>query len=91
VSCTSDEGCDRPARARGLCEMHYTRLKRRGLDAAGRRKPRPHTTLERLAQEGRNSACIDCGVPPMFGGMRCEGCFQVRCDERAKRSQVEAL
>ena len=76
--------CGRPVRARGLCEKHYMRLKRSGLGELQRAVPRQPSTLERLAQEGRNGQCVDCGVPPLFGGMRCLDCFRVRCDERSK-------
>jgi hypothetical protein len=76
-------GCARAVRARGLCEMHYGRLKRAGLGELHRAAPRQPSLLERLAQEGRNRQCVDCGDLPLFGGMRCLDCFQVRCDERS--------
>jgi len=78
-----EPGCVRASRARGLCEMHYTRLKRKGLDKSHRPEPRVPSLLERMAQEGRNRQCVDCGRVPLFGGMRCLDCFRVRCDERS--------
>ena len=78
-----EAGCPRVVRARGLCEMHYTRMKRNGLTVLERSAPRQHTVLERLAQEGRNRQCVGCGGLPMFGGMRCLYCFRARCEERS--------
>jgi len=81
MNCNQD-GCGRSSRARGMCEMHYQRAKRAGLDGLVRQLPSKPSTLERLAQEGRNRSCRDCGGVPLFGGMRCLSCFRRRCDER---------
>jgi hypothetical protein len=80
------DGCERPHRARGVCEMHYGRLKRGGLGELQRRQPRQATGLQLDCQLGQNHNCVDCGaVRPFGGGMRCLPCFQVRCEERAAR------
>jgi hypothetical protein len=81
-----EPGCVRASRARGLCEMHYTRLKRKGLDKLHRAAPRLPSILERLAQEGRNEQCVNCGGEPLFGGMRCLDCFRLRCEQRSSAS-----
>jgi hypothetical protein len=78
-----EAACARPVRARGVCEMHYGRMKRAGLGELQRATPRQPSTLERLAQEGRNRQCVGCGDLPLFGGMRCLRCFRLRCDERS--------
>jgi DNA-binding transcriptional MerR regulator len=39
--------CDRPARVRGLCEAHYTRLRRHG-DPLGGKAPRPKRSVNDL-------------------------------------------
>jgi hypothetical protein len=79
VKC-GEEGCDRQSRSRGLCAFHYKRAQRAGLGKLVRSKPREHTPLEIVCQQGKNPACVDCGVPPLFGGMRCLDCFQRRCE-----------
>ena len=83
MNCDQD-GCDRKSRARGMCEMHYGRLKRKGLGEVERSKPKQASLLERLAQEGRNRCCVDCGDVTLFGGMRCLKCFRARAHERKK-------
>ena len=75
--------CDRPQRARTLCEMHYGRLKRAGLPTLMRTPPRQATGLQLDCQLGRNESCVDCGDTPYGGGMRCIGCFQKRVDEKS--------
>jgi hypothetical protein len=83
----SEDGCVRVVATRGICNMHYLRLRRSGeLGSYERAKPRQPSLLERLAQEGRNRQCVDCGRLPLFGGMRCLDCFRVRCDERSSAS-----
>jgi hypothetical protein len=77
-------GCERPQRARTLCEMHYGRLKRAGLGTLHRKQPRQAQGIQLDAQLGQNSNCVDCGAKPFGGGMRCLRCFQVRCDARAE-------
>ena len=77
----SEDGCRRSSRARGMCEWHYKRAHRAGLGKLIRAKPREHTPLELACQQGRNPTCVDCGVPPLFGGLRCLDCFQQRCIE----------
>jgi hypothetical protein len=76
-------GCDRPQRARTLCEMHYGQLKRAGLPTLMRTAPRQATGLQLDCQLGRNTACVDCGHRPYGGGMRCVPCFQKRVDEKS--------
>jgi hypothetical protein len=83
------DGCDRPLRARGLCEMHYQKEKRAGLGELQRAKPRRAEGVELLAQKGENRCCVDCGDRPWGGGMRCLPCFQRRCKER--QEQLERL
>jgi hypothetical protein len=83
------EGCDRPSRARGLCEMHYQKEKRAGLGELQRAKPKLAEGVEALAQKGENRCCVWCGNPPWGGGMRCLPCFQRRCKER--QEQLERL
>lgn len=34
-----------------------------------------HQRTIALAQAGRNTSCIDCGNPPLAGGLRCHPCF----------------
>ena len=81
-----EEGCFREVAARQFCNMHYLRRKRAGdLGVYERKAPRRPSVLERLAQEGRNERCVDCGDVPLFGGMRCLDCFRVRCAERSDR------
>ena len=75
-------GCDRPQRARTLCQMHYQQLKRSGLPTYIRKQPRQAKGLQLDCQLGRNRSCVDCGDEPFGGGMRCLTCFQKRCDER---------
>jgi len=77
--------CEKPKRARGLCDMHYGRLKRAGLGELRRESPKRATGVRLDAQLGQNSNCVDCGQKPYGGGMRCLPCFQVRCDIRAER------
>jgi len=72
--------CDRPQRARTLCERHYAQLKRSGLGPLQRKKPSKAEGLQLWAQEGTNRECVECGEAPLFGGMRCLTCFQVRAD-----------
>ena len=82
-----EDGCFREVAARKFCNMHYLRKKRAGdLGVYERKAPRKPSLLERLAQEGRNMFCVDCGLPPYVGGMRCVRCFQVRSDERSDLS-----
>jgi hypothetical protein len=40
-------------------------------------------TPEKLAQIGKNQACVVCSDKPLFGGLRCLPCFQRRCRENA--------
>jgi hypothetical protein len=81
----SEEGCFRAVVTRDMCNAHYLRRKRAGtLGPLEVRKPRKPTTLERLAQEGRNLECVDCGGVTLLGGMRCLPCFQVRCEQRSR-------
>jgi hypothetical protein len=75
--------CERPQRARRLCEMHYGRLKRAGLGELQRTPPRRADGVRLDAQLGQNSNCVNCGAKPWGGGMRCWTCFKVRVDERA--------
>jgi len=75
--------CERPRRARGLCEMHYGRLKRAGLGELRRSKAGRPSGVKLDAQQGINRNCVDCGQQPYGGGMRCLPCFQLRCDMRA--------
>ena len=39
--------CTRPARARGLCEAHYSRLRRHG-DPLGGKAPRPSRSVDKI-------------------------------------------
>lgn len=68
--------CDRSLYSRGLCKPHWKEAKPRGFDI-----PLP-SDPKLLAQMGKNGECVDCGADPLFGGMRCTGCFKRRCDER---------
>lgn len=77
--------CDRPSRARGLCDMHYQKEKRSGLGELVRRVPTVAVGVEALAQKGANRCCVGCGDPPFGGGMRCLPCFQQRCRERQEQ------
>jgi hypothetical protein len=79
------EGCERSQRARQLCDMHYTQLKRAGLSPLKKKQPKRASGRQLDAQLGQNSNCVDCGERPLFGGMRCLPCFQVRCAERSDR------
>jgi hypothetical protein len=81
--------CDRPQRARTLCEMHYQQLKRSGLGELQRKKPRQADGLKRDAQLGQNRCCVNCGDRPFGGGMRCLPCFQKRVDEKAGEHTLE--
>jgi hypothetical protein len=74
--------CDRPQRARTLCEMHYGQLKRSGLGPLIRQPPRQAKGVQLRAQLGENTACVDCGAVPWGGGMRCWDHFKARCDQR---------
>ena len=63
--CTED-GCDKPVRARGLCETHYSQLKRSGTMeplVAGERK-----TAERCSVTGCRALAISRGL--------CRPCYQ---------------
>jgi hypothetical protein len=71
-------GCDRPQRARTLCEKHYGQLKRAGLGPLMRQPPRQAQGVQLDAQLGQNSNCVDCGQKPWHGGMRCWDCFKAR-------------
>jgi hypothetical protein len=83
--------CDKPPSARGLCNKHYLAAKREGLKPAERRKRYKPSEVEEWARAGRNPDCIDCGDRPLFGGLRCLPCFQVRCEERsAYKARVNA-
>jgi hypothetical protein len=85
------ELCDKPPSARGLCNKHYLAAKREGLKPAERRKRYKPSEVEEWARAGRNPDCIDCGDRPLFGGLRCLPCFQVRCEERsAYKARVNA-
>jgi hypothetical protein len=75
--------CDRPQRARTLCEKHYTQLKRSGLPTLIRQPPRKATGVRLDAQLGQNRNCVDCGEPPWGGGMRCWDHFKARCGQNA--------
>jgi hypothetical protein len=83
------DGCDRPSRARGLCEMHYQKEKRAGLGELKRAKPKLAEGVELLAQKGENRCCVDCGDRPWGGGMRCLPCFQQRCRDRQEMLERE--
>jgi hypothetical protein len=76
--------CDRPPAARGMCNSHYLKAKRAGLEPVERAKPLLRSDVEELARTGENAACVDCDGIPMFGGLRCLPCFQVRCEQRSK-------
>jgi hypothetical protein len=76
-------GCDRPQRARRLCEAHYAKLKRSGLGPVQRKQPEKPTGLKAMAQAGLNRSCVDCRAKPWAGGMRCWPCFKGRVAERA--------
>ena len=85
------ELCDKPPAARGLCNKHYLAAKKEGLEPAERRKRYKPSEVEEWARAGRNPDCIDCGDRPLFGGLRCLPCFQVRCEERsAYKARVNA-
>ena len=75
-------GCDRPQRARTLCEKHYMQLKRAGLPNYIRQPPRQAKGLQLDCQLGRNRTCVDCGDEPFGGGMRCFPCFKQRVRAR---------
>jgi hypothetical protein len=75
--------CDRPQRARRLCERHYMQLKRAGLGELERKQPRRAQGIQLDAQLGQNSNCVNCGRKPWGGGMRCWPCFKGRVAERA--------
>jgi hypothetical protein len=81
--------CDRPQRARTLCEMHYQQLKRSGLGPLKRVQPRQARGLQLDCQLGQNTECVDCGDSPYGGGMRCVPCFQKRVDEKAGSHTME--
>ena len=75
-------GCDKPARARGLCETHYAQLRRSGTKAplvAGERK-----TKERCSVTGCRALAITRGL--------CRPCYQRRrrADEAAAASSAAA-
>jgi hypothetical protein len=74
--------CDRPQRARTLCEMHYGQLKRSGLGPLIRQPPRQAKGVQLRAQLGENTACVDCGAVPWGGGMRCWDHFKERVRNR---------
>jgi len=76
-------GCGSKQRSRRLCERHYQQLKRSGLGPLQRKQPARASGVQLWAQEGRNPDCVDCGDRPLFGGLRCLPCFQLRCDERS--------
>lgn len=40
-------------------------------------------TPKKLAALGKNPRCVDCEVKPLFGGLRCLPCFQLRCRQNA--------
>ena len=85
------ELCDKPPAARGLCNKHYLAAKKEGLGPAPKREPYQPSQVERLARDGRNPECIECGDEPLFGGLRCLPCFRRRCDERsAYKARVNA-
>jgi hypothetical protein len=74
--------CDGQIRARGLCNRHYLRARQNGFDDVEYAEPVQRTKVEEWARAGENPACIDCGDKPLFGGLRCLDCFQVRCERR---------
>ena len=74
--------CDRPARIRGLCERHYDSLRKRAKRLQAGMSGEQRLTLRQLCNAGLNQACVDCGDAPLFGGLRCLDCFQIRCDSR---------
>jgi hypothetical protein len=74
--------CDGQIRARGLCNRHYLRARQNGFDGVEYAEPVQRTKVEEWARAGENPACIDCEDVPLFGGLRCLECFQVRCDRR---------
>ena len=36
------------------------------------------------ARLGTNSRCVDCGLPPLSGGLRCRRCFSVLVGHRKR-------
>lgn len=78
----SQDGCDRTKRSRGLCDKHYAKVKRAGLGELRKAQPKRATGRKLDCQLGQNFNCVDCGEPPLFGGMRCLPCFQSRCSSR---------
>lgn len=46
----------------------------------------PPTPVD-LARLGRNESCVQCGSPPLFGGLRCHDCFLSRVE--AKRGSSD--
>lgn len=62
--------CDQKSKAKGLCAVHYGRMHY----ASSAIK----TPLDELCNAGLNRECVQCGLEPFGGGMRCLACFQKR-------------
>jgi hypothetical protein len=75
----SIEGCDRPSRARGMCELHYGRVKR------GRDPLDPGQSRNRIYSRRPDRACETCGVifTPADGQ-------QVFCTRRCANARPES-
>ena len=72
----SVDGCSKPARTRGMCDMHYCRLKR-----AGALPPLPpRTPPPRCSERGCSKMAVACGM--------CKRCYNAAY--RARRRAAEA-
>lgn len=62
----SRDGCDVISHAKGLCASHYQRARS------------PHRVRREPAGVWDNTACFDCGAPPVCGGKWCRPCWDAR-------------
>jgi hypothetical protein len=74
--------CDRQIAARGLCNRHYLQARKHGFEGVHHAGPVQRSQVEEMARTGSNPECVDCADVPLFGGLRCLECFQLRCDKR---------
>lgn len=81
----SDDACDRPPRARGLCNVHYQRAKRAGTlpelpEVPG--APAPKHTLSNIDAAARTADCLECG-PQVRIRVRERGRGRYECRRRS--------